>query len=151
MVSILFVTSPTLCLSLPPLSSSSIWLSGSSDGVSLRVLLFVMKIRFQQINGEILEKKYNLKESIYRKKESLWLPVSFLKHGGGLTDLNVPLSVFVCVCVYMSVWPHTCVVSVICAGMYPNIICILVCAWRLAHVGGKWRKQIFCTKERNTL
>lgn len=88
--------------SSPPLSSSSIWLSGTSDGVSLRVLLFVMKIRFRQINGEILEKKHNLKESIHRKKEWLWL--WFLKHGGGLTDLNVLLSVFVCVCVYTWVY-----------------------------------------------
>lgn len=102
-VSIAFVT--YLCsfffFSSPP-SSGSLTVTGNSDGVSVCVLLFVMKIGFQQMDGEILKEKYNLKESVHGKNGLLWLLASSLPDWG--KGAIAALIILLC-------WVHTHVVS----------------------------------------
>lgn len=70
----------SLCLRPPPYTLF-LAASGSSDGVTVCVLLFVMKIGFQQMDGEILEEKCNLKESSTEKDGLLSLQASSLPNG----------------------------------------------------------------------
>lgn len=65
----------------PPPPTLFLAATGSSDGVTVCVLLFVMKIGFQQMDGEILEEKWNLKESGTEKDGLLSLQASSLPNG----------------------------------------------------------------------
>lgn len=56
--------------------------TGSGDGVRVCVLLFVMKMGFRQMDGEILEEKCNLKESSTEKDGLLSLQTSSPPDGG---------------------------------------------------------------------
>jgi len=77
----------------PPSPLGFLAATGSSDGVTACVLLFVMKITFQKMDGEFLGEKHNLKEPMQRKNILLQLLASSFPDGG-VTDLIV---LFVCV------------------------------------------------------